>query len=192
MGRLVESLICRLEDWLKINRPDYYAVLLPGLSSVELGEIERALGVAFPEDLRSLYAWKNGQDPLAFVGLFRNFAWLSSNELVAHWESNTMLLRRGDFTTEGWWSPNWIPFLHNGGGDLYCVDSAGLGGSEPILFFDHESESRLAEFDHLEAWLKTIVESFEAGCWREADGEMIPVDSDRINTIFRKNNPRTA
>ncbi len=57
----MNELVRQLDEWLQRNRPDYYQQLLPGLSEREIHDVAQLLGVTLPDDLQTLYRWKNGQ-----------------------------------------------------------------------------------------------------------------------------------
>ncbi len=57
----MEDLIQRLDSWLQKNRPDYYQLLQPGLSSDEIAGFEDTLQVELAPEFKLFYKWKNGQ-----------------------------------------------------------------------------------------------------------------------------------
>src|SRR5215475_14707568 len=60
--RTVQGLIRRADTWLKVNRPDYYATLRPGLDDAVLDAYAARFGLVLPTAFRQLYRWRDGQD----------------------------------------------------------------------------------------------------------------------------------
>lgn len=59
----MHPLLARLDRWLVVNRPAYYAALMPGAPADGIDELARAVGGELPPPLlRELLAWRNGQD----------------------------------------------------------------------------------------------------------------------------------
>jgi cell wall assembly regulator SMI1 len=101
------------------------------------------------------------------------------------------LLEGGEFDHEMWWSPRWVPFLDNGGGDHQCIDMGGAftGAEGQVINFWHDWESRNIVYPSLEKWLETFVASLEAGLWREVGGDLRPIDEDKWDAFLLLMNP---
>src|SRR4051794_6428235 len=112
----MERLIARLDRWLREQRPAYYAALQPGLSGHRLREFEREIGFRVPDAFKSLYARRNGQDPRWSAALQHNRMFMSIEDVRNRHRMMNELLEGVEFDGEMWWSPRWVPFLHNGGG----------------------------------------------------------------------------
>jgi cell wall assembly regulator SMI1 len=172
-----------IDRWLREQRPDYYAELLPGLRREEIAAAERQLGIELPEALVQLYQWKGGQAEDCYDSFYYNFMFPTLQASV-----NTALFMKedaeaGEFT-KNWWLPTWFPFLDNGGADAMCVDVAGAFGGSPgqVIWFLHEEARRPIEFPSVEAWGQTFALSLERGLWvRSDDDEYFPVDARNPN-----------
>jgi cell wall assembly regulator SMI1 len=70
---------------------------------------------------------------------------------------------RYDFTDPKWWRKEWIPFLHNGGGDHLCLDPMARDFGKPmqIIVFWHDWEDRSVKYESIESWLADLVRSME-------------------------------
>ena len=56
----IKSVLENVDQYLKTSRPDYYAILEPGLTDEGIRELEEKFNIKLPADLRALYQWKNG------------------------------------------------------------------------------------------------------------------------------------
>ena len=187
----MELLIKRLDQWLEEHRPAYYAKLQPGLSEDRLHEFERDIGFQMPDAFKELYAWKNGQHPTCSAALQHNRMFMSIEEVLDTHRMLNEFLEAGEFDHELWWSPRWVPFLDNGGGDRQCIDMGGAFGGVvgQLINFWHDWENRDIEYPSLEEWLEVFVTTLEAGIWREAGGDLRPVDSDKWHDFLAEMNP---
>lgn len=61
MSVLTDSLN-RIMAWLEVNRPDYAALFLPGLSDEEIRDKLVNLELELPEEIYELYRWRNGTE----------------------------------------------------------------------------------------------------------------------------------
>lgn len=159
------ELLKRLEVWLSKNRPAYYAGLLPGLSDMEWDAFVAQLGVQPPDAFRAFYQWRNGNPGDCF---YENQRWKTAEEVVS---TKQMLDRMIGYDFEpGWWSRDWIPFLHNGGGSHLCVDVTGAtdeGVPGQLVAFWKADEDRPVCATSLEAWLESFVTSLERDVWKK-------------------------
>ena len=187
----MERLIARLDAWLKEHRTAYYAALQPGLSGHRLREFERDIGFDVPDAFKELYAWRNGQDPKCSAALQHNRMFMSLEDVLDRHGMMNELLEGGEFEDEMWWSPKWVPFLDNGGGDHQCIDMGGafggIGGQ--VINFWHDWKSRSIEYPSLEKWLEVFVASLEAGLWRDAGGDLHPIDEEKWERFLAEMNP---
>jgi cell wall assembly regulator SMI1 len=187
----MDTLIARLDRWLKEHRPAYYAALQPGRSEHRLREFEQGIGFRVPDTFKELYVWKNGQDPKCFAALQHNRMFMSLEVVLDRHRMMNELLAGGEFDDEMWWSPKWVPYLDNGGGDHQCIDMGGeFGGIEgQVIGFWHDWESRDIEYPSLEKWLEVFVTSLEAGLWHDTGGDLHPIDEDKWDEFLGEMNP---
>jgi cell wall assembly regulator SMI1 len=158
------NLLARLDGWLRINRPEYYAKLLPGLSQAEVDNFEQKLGVTLPIEFKLFYQWKNGQD--SYDNFIANFGLLKLKEAVALRSFMNEMLVAGEFENRpNWWRTNWLSFTENGGGDSWCIDLEGTfnGTTGQIITFWHDWERRDILCTSFYSWLETVVLAFENG-----------------------------
>ena len=176
----MDELLRRLEAWLRENCPDYLAQLLPGLSDAEYSRFTEQLGVSPPDSFRALYQWRNGQSPRSSDSLQHNMQFAGAASILESKEVLDELQEGGEFEDANWWSPAWLPFLSNGGGDHLCVDMAGsfTGGVGQVLTFWHDDNPRTIRYPSLETWLECFISSLERGEWEVQGGDVQPRDYD--------------
>ncbi len=100
---------------------------------------------------------------------------LTIEEIICEWNVQNELLAGGDFeglepepdagVAAQWWSPGWIPFASNGGGDLFCVDTAPADGGTrgQVISHSHESGKRKKLAASLGEYLKQIADDLDDG-----------------------------
>lgn len=160
----VEALIARMDRWLSLRRPDYYALLQLGASNAQLDAFEATISLQLPIEFRQLYRWRNGQDPMSFVPLYLNRTY-STLEDVTKTKDLLDGMIGSDFDEPTYWRRGWVPFLHNGGGSHLCIDLVAEDGGTPgqLIGFWKADQDRPIEFRNLETWLIELVTSMEDG-----------------------------
>jgi cell wall assembly regulator SMI1 len=161
---MVSASIARIDGWLAVNRPDYYGRLRPGATEGALDAFESRFSLRLPESFRSLYHWRDGQQPACSASLQSNRMFSSLDEIA---ETKGMLdgMIGTDFEDPRWWRRGWVPFLANGGGDHLCLDVAAEDGGTPgqLIAFWHDEERRPVEYTDVESWLRQLADSMESG-----------------------------
>ncbi len=191
----MDELIRRLDAWLRRHRPDFYATLLPGLRPSELNAFAKAVAVRLPEQFRQLYSWRNGQSSDDSRTFLDGNTWLNLAAVRSEWvllsEIRQEIIEDGDLNDDTWFRPTWLPFLDSGGGDDLCVDVGGSFGGTPgqLIPFSHEGDNRVIEYPSLERWLGIVVESLEAGLWREVEGHLTPANEAKLKKFIKARNP---
>jgi cell wall assembly regulator SMI1 len=71
-----------LDEQLSRLRPEFYQNLLSPLQDSEIQELEEKYQLILPEDLKSLYSWKNGQAIGSFDSFVNNSTFLSLQEAL--------------------------------------------------------------------------------------------------------------
>lgn len=161
---MIEGLIPRLDRWLATHRPDYHAMLQPGVSDADLDAFEAQFSLKLPASFRQLYRWRNGQHPRSFDALQFNRRWMGLEDIA-----ETKDLMDGmigyDFEDPRYWRRGWVPFLSNGGGSYLCLDLAAEDGGQPgqILAFWKADDDRPVQWKDMPAWLAGLVSSMEDG-----------------------------
>jgi cell wall assembly regulator SMI1 len=160
----VHALIARMDHWLAAHRPDYYALLQPGATDVQLDAFEAKFSLRLPDAFRHLYRWRNGQDPKSFTPLQLNRTFSALEDITDTKELLDDLIG-SDFDDPKYWRRGWVPFLHNGGGSYLCLDLAAEDGGTrgQLVGFWKADADRPIEFASLEAWLEQLVSSMEDG-----------------------------
>ncbi len=192
MEDLMPDLIERLDRWLQENRSGYYSQLLPGLTDEKVIEFEEALGVSLPPGFKLFYKWKNGQPSESYDSFIFNLTLMPDHEVLEAVQIGKELLECGDFDRANWWSPKWIPFLSNGGGNYYCIDLEGTfsGKVGQILEFLHDDSLRPLVHESLLTWLQTTVKAFEGGLFLyDEQYGMQARDWDTYCIFYTENNP---
>jgi cell wall assembly regulator SMI1 len=186
----MNDLIARLDKWLRVNRPDYYPDLQPGVTATEISKFEKQFALQVPQLFKELYMWRNGQASIFSTSLQFNRTFMSIELINGSRDVLNRLLDLGEFE-QNWWHREWIPFLSNGGGDYLCIDLAGVftGTEGQIITFWHDWESRNIEYPSLEKWLEVFVGSLEENLWKDVDGDFHPTDDTKWESFLAKHNP---
>jgi cell wall assembly regulator SMI1 len=161
------ELVARLDVWLARHRPNYYAQLLPGLSSQEWTVFAERLGVNLPDGFRVLYQWRNGRWDSPAASFRGNRYWMPAEEIVSTKELMDSMI--GSDFKPGWWERAWVPFLHNGAGSHLCIDTVGTDGGVPgqlVEFWNRDFDRPFAS-PSVEHWLNGFVTSLERDRWEE-------------------------
>lgn len=178
----------RLDAWLRAKRASYHASLGKGATPAELTAIEKAVGEPLPAALGELLRWKTGGKGR----LIGNWSLMRSGaDVAAAITELGELLEAGDFDAPSHWSPKWVPFLENGGGDHVCVDIGASFGGAPgqVLEFWHSETMRPVLAPSLDAWLDVIVTAFEAGGAEEESGGFFEPASKALKAARAKLTP---
>lgn len=158
------SMAALLEEyaaWLEQERPDYFKWLQPGATDAALDALEGDVGCEFPEALRVLYRWRDGQG---------DYGWLAPvGDLNSLAEIKKIHQLKGAAPAEDldgkFWSRSWIPFLSDGHGGHMCVDLGGsFGGTQgQVLKEESDLGDRILCHESLEAWLATVLTAIQEG-----------------------------
>jgi hypothetical protein len=200
----MEDLIQRLDSWLKQNRPEYYAQLLPGLSDEELTAFEKTLGVALPDEFKLLYQWRNGQkDELdCFI---HNLAWLKAESVISRSISEFSIKAYDHVTTRNEIggkdkSIKRVTFLYNSASThAYILDLTGIFGQNKGLILSCGSSILGQDFilynsqdcilyQNAYKWVETTVVALEKGFF-EYKREKGMIAKDNYEEFLKANNP---
>jgi cell wall assembly regulator SMI1 len=136
------------------------AKLPKGAAEKALAAVEKALGVALPEDFRSFYLLHDGGGewevrPGHTLSTLRHCLQERDLNLPQSDEDGDPDAKKvkGDF-----FNARWLPFTSDNGGNSYCLDldppKAGTRGQ--VIFFDHEDEVRPVEAKSFLAFLSKV------------------------------------
>jgi cell wall assembly regulator SMI1 len=156
--------LTRIDHWLAVHRPDYYAQLQPGVNGAALDAFESRFPLRLPAAFREMYEWRNGQPPDCTERLLGNWTFEPLGEVSDRKEMLDGMIGY-DFEDPRYWRRGWVPFLHNGGGSHLCVDLAAEDGGAPgqLIEFWKADEDRPVASPSVEAWLNGLAESMERG-----------------------------
>jgi cell wall assembly regulator SMI1 len=150
----VESAWARIRAWYETNvndppYPDFFDWGAPAEEKL-IRALEVELGYKLPADIRQTYSIYDGDNkqwvlPGGYL--------MDLGEVITTWRmfkeaADQGLLSDSDATATRcagikprWWNPGWIPVLHNGGGDYYCVDTDPdeEGHFAQLIKFEHET-----------------------------------------------------
>jgi|GEM_PF-6016253 len=179
--------ITALERWLTDNRPAFLDRLNPGASPDSIAAVEAAHGLTFPEELRAFYIWRDRQQSGSgtFAG---NQSLMSVKEIDDSLSIFNELHESGDFETETWWSPSWIPVVANGGGSHLVVDTNQQG--RVLEFWKADPDRPMVALSFAD-WIGDRIKAFEQGKWIEFRGAYIPAGEqsnhdawDKVNLVL--------
>jgi cell wall assembly regulator SMI1 len=174
----------QIVDWLGKNAAETVALLQKPVSAETISRAEARVGFQLPEELKSLYLLCNGNDPhKAATGIYPSvddydemaYGPLALEQALSEWEIQKELLEGGDFEGEEpesedgvadvWWHVGWFPFGSNGGGDLYCVDTAPDEGGTigQVISHSHETGERKILARSIGEYLSKLAEGLAAG-----------------------------
>lgn len=149
--------------------PQIIKELNPGITDVQLENLERKIGKKLPESFIAFYRVHNGQHPDS-AGLIDGEELLSFERILKEWgiwkellDGKTFEDDCGPYTSEpdeeikeDWWNASWIPITYDGCGNHYCLDldpSEG-GNYGQIIRMWHDGPERTLEAESFETWIK--------------------------------------
>jgi len=162
------DLLARVDHWLRAHRPRIALALLPPATAEQLNSAEQQLGRPFPEELRSLLAWHNGQNA-AIPGAFERCFFLMSAEQIVQ------AARDSASSPPDGWQPGWLPFLEDGSDSFVVLDPHQTG--VPVRDVWRGQKEHPVVAPSLTAWVQGFLEGLEKGAYVE--------DPER-GTFFRK------
>ena len=160
----------RIEKVLQVHAPEVFETLTPGASTEELKNIECALSLKLPSDLRRSLEIHNGQhDPSQCFSFCGAMHLMSTTDIIRDWKMLTEIgveceqqegIHHPDHISlnRDWWRRSCIPFGHSNG-YYTCVDMKGAKGLKV---------GRIVEHTHDDAMEETNMPSFADWCERVA------------------------
>jgi cell wall assembly regulator SMI1 len=153
-----------IETWVKQHAPEALNNWYPGASEQEIQQVEQALGIIFPDDMRASWLIHDGTR-FAFADIWRL---LSMQEILEQ--------HRQDMTYP-WWPASWIAFAANDCGDYLCFesDSTRSDQSGHIMCSVHDGEDRqvASSFSLLMSWFVNdlLDGEYEVNAWGGLESE---------------------
>ena len=193
----MQELIERLDRWLRLNRPNYYNYLSPGLTDDELRAFETTLGVELPTDFKLLYAWKNGQAGQGKC-LVPNLEWLKADRVISRSSIAPKVRFDGfvDWNHQEMWendkSQNWVTFLTDSSANEYVLDLIGVYDNKPgqvVSCWSDEIGSDAIMHPSFYKWLETTVLALEQGLFTGYRDDTSLEDYDAYYSLVEENNP---
>ena len=190
----MDSLIARLDLWLRTNRPQYHESLLPGAPASSIDALERRVGAALPPLLEEMLAWRDGTggvDLLADEDLACEGRWMSIAEITETVDMLDDMAAVDEWERDDWWCAGWVPFLMTFSDDYLCVDLIGSFGGQPgqVLKFWHDDKERPIAYPSFDAWLRTFVEALEEAMLVTDDRFVVPLHDDSYAAFVAARNP---
>ena len=132
--------------------------LNPGISSQQIQELFEKIPLQPTQDLRALYAWRNGSKDsdgitLGELAFFPGFYLMSLEESIQTY----LELRETDD-----WDKSWFPIFASGGGDFYAMNLASVGQGHILVFYVFEEKAQV-EYRSLKSMLTTFKVCYEQG-----------------------------
>jgi cell wall assembly regulator SMI1 len=155
-----------LEDLLKKECPEELTDLNPPVTTSEISEVEKYIGVHLPDQYKELLKIHNGQK---YNMVFLGYDFITVQEIPGQWSSyqdvedtESPNNKQDSRIKKIWFNKKWIPFLTTGTGDCLCFDmdpaSGGKVGQIILMYHDYENRSYIA--DDLEAFMAKNIEDY--------------------------------
>jgi cell wall assembly regulator SMI1 len=180
------GLLARLERVLSERAPTTHAALQPGLPLGRIRALESESGVTLTDELRTLYAWRNGLAEGSGTTLFSIHGFPSLERVIA--ERSAMaeqlqaatLLQRGFYSLSSGHRHSWIDLFPDGAGDGYFIDPQ-RDPAQGAVFYHFTEDGHYVFYRSLKDLIAAIVEGYESGVY--AEGRTGPVS---IETVTRE------
>jgi hypothetical protein len=112
------------------------------LTVADLNEVERALGIKLPEDLRRLYLQTNGGRPIDSYFVIKGTEYIFNDFFPIKYGKGSTLEECYQSLAEDRIIPrHLVPFANDPGGNLYCFSTASEKFGS-VWFWDHEAVDR--------------------------------------------------
>ena len=158
--------------------------LLPPATDEEISAVEKELNIEFPDDMRTLYKWHNGQ--IGIRALFGEFRIYRLKEVVELYKNGIKHCEPDYFEIEddlGVFKDcianhKWIPIGDNGGNTILFLDmDPGEQGTTGQLLESCDGEPE-CNFSGIKEFMNYLVKRIETGevKWNEYTGSFWPVD----------------
>ncbi len=207
----MQTLWDRLEAWAANNAPAMAEDLAPAATSAEIEELEAAVGIVLPAELRESLEIHNGENDGWPCKIFADRgAYLSTQRIAEQWNTcrenasqmDAMydndpdeLMRDGVIDVEGpvrpvVFDPAWLPIMECNGDVFWALDFApGDGGTRgQVIEVDWEGCSWKVVAPSFHALFDDYVNELESGAFRIDDGRPTKerLDSDYVPRTLQK------
>ncbi len=194
---MTSELCAQLFEELKRVGSPLISLLQPGIPremvDKKLGAAD--VGISFPDEVYSLYEWKNGVEDdesseytvgelrLFTLGIFDSFDVAKGSYL--EWSV------RGDY-----WPRELFPLFESCGGDYYLIDTNAHSSTYRMIMFYSPSnpyfQGVASIFDSLDSCLTSIIECYRKQAYFFTSGSRsLETRPEIVNEIWEKNNPNS-
>jgi cell wall assembly regulator SMI1 len=181
----------QIEAWFeKMHVSEVLSDFQPGATEEEIQAVEAALGIVFPEEVKTSYRIHNGSNRQALIGDPDQSLWelCSLHEVVYYWNMLEKYAAgwKVDLAHDDWldangqpilvrvecWNVKWIPLLHSNG-TLICLDLAPTphGHMGQIIKHDPENGTQWVA-PSWQAFRSTFADDLEAGEYSYEEGTL--------------------
>lgn len=182
MNDILDRIVVQLQ---RRSRP-VAGLLLPGLTRPEIDHLTAPLPFLLPEELKTVYEWRNGTqadagDILGDLHFFPGFYLLSLNEAIECFNERRYAPQ---------WRIGWFPIFADGAGDFYlvrCLDKP--VESAEVIGFIHGEPEQSVEYESIRAMMETIAECYETSAFFVDHDGYLEMDDDQHCLIAQKYNP---
>ena len=158
--------------------------LHPPATEDEINAAEKELGIKFPDDMRTLYKWHNGQVGIYF--LFDEFRIHKLEQVVEFYNDGMKYCEPDYFETEDELgvfkdciaNAKWIPIGDNGGNTILFLDmDPGAKGTPGQLLDACDGQSE-CNYSGIKEFMTEVIRKIVVGeiIWNENAGSFWPVD----------------
>lgn len=180
----LNNYLLKIENWLKQNSPEVYALLQPGLNSIAIGNKFNNFCRKLPREVTELYQWRNGCSQYRFFG----FEFPPLEESLDTYEVYAL--------EEECLGVEFFPIFQINKKTLYCTLLSSEEKDKSPLFtldiedIDEEDEYIIprTSFANLTSMMQFIAECCEIGVFQVTTEGHIIKDDKTFETIGRKYN----
>ena len=185
VGQTMEQLLAGLQAVLETNAPGVMQALQPGLSDVQIAELEAQGGFRLSDDLRALYRWRNGVPTNSTVGLLPGHRFVPLGEAVG--ERALMRQQSGvAFRVFAGHRKGWLHLLDDGAGDGYFYDPERTD-AQGAFFFHFAEVGYYVWFPSVRNFLSGLIECYQTRAFKlAADGKSFDEDTVRTEAIWNR------
>lgn len=186
----VANSLGRMGAWIERYAPPAFFPLYQRPAPPEsIARAEQAIGVAFPPLLHDVLLFADGATDHG-PSILDAFKLMTVDDIVSthrflseEFPDGRNMERDDDERVDAgkgvqpcWWSPRWIPFMRNGGGDYLCVDQdparGGYAGQVVTYYHDEAYRPRIAA--DISDMFARVADGLDTGTYKfDAENEMI-------------------
>jgi cell wall assembly regulator SMI1 len=188
----MEALLARLQTVLTSNAPLVLDSLRPGLSDEQISILEGQFGYRLPEDLKSLYRWRDGMMTNTTVGLLPGHRFIPLEEalrertVIEKQVASARPHQRAAFSIFASHRKTWLAVLSDVAGDGYFFDPERTE-QEGAFFYHFAEAGDYLWFPSVRNFLAGAIECFETGAVQLATNRTeLDADWERMDKIWNR------